>query len=591
MILINVFHKKILLTSTFIFFALSSSLLAGPDDEYLDWRDRPASLQATIDWQFKELQKKKNSSWGIYNGDASYGILDINEANVALKLLRDAHQEGHEDIWFLDVGAGNFQLGDSLAQTLKLSDEIPLGMHVNIIGIRGESYYGEDMVTMGPITLYKFGAFKIENLEEEFNHRNLNLRGKIDFIVSRWSMRHLVDPLGTWVQLYDLLRPKLGVMLMDWFYYLEENESLYSDDTKSAAFQNQRSHLLKLLNFIGDPFLIKTGNPSAKQTDQFILQKRHVDPLRIPLVYEETELCDRQLFDIGSSRLTHFKLIGSDFLKQHPLHDLIGLSSNDKSLYGDLNLFRWVKANNLGYTLSSPNVFDQLHYLNESLELTPLYSQEEIMERKRIILAEKEKETREEDHRKKANKAVLTELTDTRKKTPPHPYYEAGPLEYGVYSALRRGDFVSAQSYINQGANLERLFHFVPQPQTLLAYACSYEFPYGSIALLLKNNASIRTACLDDALRFRSEDDVFSLLGAGIAIENPSLALARSIERELYELVNYFVHELGFDVNAFISSRSMIYMAQYNERMWNHLIDLGAKGCFEETLEKKGCVN
>jgi hypothetical protein len=46
------------------------------------------------------------------------------------------------------------------------------------------------------------------------------LENNVDLIVSRFSLRHMIDPIGTMLQAYDLLKPNTGLILTDDFSFL-----------------------------------------------------------------------------------------------------------------------------------------------------------------------------------------------------------------------------------------------------------------------------------------------------------------------------------------------------------------------------------
>ena len=43
------------------------------------------------------------------------------------------------------------------------------------------------------------------------------LENNVDLIVSRFSLRHMIDPIGTMLQAYDLLKPNTCLILTDDF--------------------------------------------------------------------------------------------------------------------------------------------------------------------------------------------------------------------------------------------------------------------------------------------------------------------------------------------------------------------------------------
>ncbi|MBS0185623.1 MAG: hypothetical protein JSS34_04695 [Proteobacteria bacterium] len=164
----------------------------------------------------------------------------------------------------------------------------------------------------------------------------------------------------------------------------------------------------------------------------------------------------------------------------------------------------------------------------------------------------------------------------------------AREIEYHVYDALCIGDFDRAQAAVDNGADLNRCFDFPGLcPEPLLSYVTqSSRYPDGAVGFLLRNGAKPLRSSVDNALYFGRSDEEIRLLiqyGAPVSVD---LALYRSLGKGRKILIDLFL-DLGGQVNVFMNGLPIIYGAQYCPEAWNYMIDLGAKGCFNEDLPRK----
>lgn len=574
---------------------MSSNAFSVKDDEYLDWHHRPEVVSRAIEYSFRHIELSTRSSWNLHNGKHSYYHLNISQLKLAKKIIEDAHKEGRKDVYILDSGAGDFQSCDAFAEYL--NDHrfvLPQGMTFHIIGTRGEHYEGKAIEQIGPCKVYKFGSFKIEEHQEELRKRGLDLKDKIDLTISNWAHRHYVDSLGTWGQLFQTTRPKTGLILMDWCYYLYEGETF---ENKVDAFHKSRDHLLDLLLHINAPFLFQPhGDGFNRETDRFILRRENDTPLKLPLAYKEVQGCDGRHFDIGSHHVVVFKVLDPPFKadkrKKHFVESLSenGGWSND-SLWGDLALFQWLTTNDLMDDFFYS--FQQLFQIKKDQEeVIPLYSSEEVVKRKEERLEKNNQTARLEKDIQGKKKQFFSSLKFylPREIEPVAVGIANGArkIERSLFQTLRQGNFEEAQSLVDKGADVNRVFDYSPFNKTLLDFAISTaDFPKGTIPFLLKNRAKTQDACLDNALYFyKTFEEVQLLIQHGIEIKDVNLALYRSISRGELDLIDLFISK-GGNVNAFINGLPMIYGASYNNKTWNYLIERGAKGTWGNELSKR----
>lgn len=297
----------------------------------LKWQDRPPEVQIKIDETFSSL-----SSW-LENGKDNYFLVDVDAIKLAKYLMTSNPTQ--KEFYFLDLGAGNFQWGDNLAMEINKFTDITDDIKVNIIGVRGEYNDGPEFSITGRCHIFKLGKFKLENLEESFENKGLHLTGKIDCIYTRMCFYHLVDPVGTLVQAYNLLKPHAGLFFGNGFLYGLKGE------TKEDIFSRKRfDKITTLLLDMKVPFLIEPDG-ALRSTNNFVFKRNTDNPLNIPLKYTGMISLgdDRHVF---SNAATTFEHIG-------PEPEWIGESPIPQRMFdklsGDLDLFNFFKDNNLFY--------------------------------------------------------------------------------------------------------------------------------------------------------------------------------------------------------------------------------------------------
>jgi SAM-dependent methyltransferase len=317
----------------------SSSMVQVPEHPlYLDPAKRPQALNESISIAFQRIVNDSSSGWGLFNGSSTYGICGVKE-HALMKKIIDGAPSGQKDFYVLDIGAGNFQWINALAKYLNEQPDLPKDIKIHIIGVRGESYCGDKVVEMGQCKLYNLGAFKTEELLAQFKEQGLELENKIDLTVSSWCFRHFADPVGTFVQTYNLLRPETGLLLMDGFLFLHEKEPLNG--------YNCNSNMTQLFLDTTAPFLTQFYN-DTRSLNHFMLRRPDAIPCRVPMDYLGT-VSAADGYQIGSEIVTRFK-------REPQENDDQGfdvpLNWKDLHLYGDKALHDWLKTNRL---LSDPS--------------------------------------------------------------------------------------------------------------------------------------------------------------------------------------------------------------------------------------------
>ena len=262
----------------------------------LHWNQRPLEIQQAIDDAFNRISNHACSQWGLANGHIQYELGDIDDRIVIEKLILQQLNKGQTEFVFMDIGAGNFQWGRYVTNFLNTHPLFKDRIRVSIYSLRGERNDNAPMKLQGICTLYEYGNFKIENLVAEFARlKHDNLSNKVDLIVSSWCFRHLVDPTGTLLQAYELLKLNTGMIFVDGFF-LETVEQRF--DYGGTYYY----HIRKLFANFNAPVFMK-HNDSSHRLNWFIMQKATIEP-NIPLIYKDCRYV--RDWGIGSERVTTF---------------------------------------------------------------------------------------------------------------------------------------------------------------------------------------------------------------------------------------------------------------------------------------------
>lgn len=301
------------------------------------WQSRTSEINYSISRAFQAIAHHTKSGWGAFNGSDTYGIGGIKEHKLMRKIILEAPAEC-KDFYALDIGAGNYQWGRKLAKYLNAKKDIPKDVTIHIIGIRGERNLDKAVTELGQCKLYEFGQFQIETIMDEFQKRGLQLANKVDLIISSWCFRHLVDPIGTFTQTYDLLRPKTGYLLIDGFFFLHENEKM---DEKSVNF-NVR--MIQLCLETQAPFLTRRFD-CARSLGHFIVSKPDDHPCHLHKQYLGTEDQVSE-YQIGSETVTRFKELKENNIEVAPL-------LWEGEYRGDKDLYEHLRQNGVLYSYGS----------------------------------------------------------------------------------------------------------------------------------------------------------------------------------------------------------------------------------------------
>ncbi len=296
----------------------------------LDWTQRPQIIRNRIDSIFDILSSRSKGCWG-YNGSDYYTLCYVDQHNWFLDFLHRSEQQ--KQFVALDIGAGDFSFGNTLAAGINADSRLRNDISVTIISLRGEANPEAEYVLVGKCELLNLGAFKIEELFEEFKNRRIDIENGVDLIVSSWTFRHLVDPTGTFLQTLRLLRPETGRLFMDGFFFLFEDQKCEGD-----AYGN--INMILLLIACKVEFVIDNCD-AKKSLNNFCIKRTNSDPIHIPLEYIKFESAG-EISQIYSGVVTRFQRLDNKNFRADPSLNLPG-AGLDCRLYGDRKLFEELK--------------------------------------------------------------------------------------------------------------------------------------------------------------------------------------------------------------------------------------------------------
>lgn len=222
-------------------------------------KTRPQKINEAIDQVYESIAKDPKSQWSGTNGDHDYYHLARIDEHALIKHIIDSTPK-QSDYFFMELGAGVFKWGKCLTEFLN-TNYLETNKNFHIIGVSGEGaeiQYGSDKVIYTPkvkkmdisnCQLYEINGFKLETIHSELTDLGFNLLNKVDFIISNFTFRHLVDPVGTFTQAYELLKPEAGFILTEGFSFarLSEESSKPLYDLHSLIYDN-----LNMMHFLAD---------------------------------------------------------------------------------------------------------------------------------------------------------------------------------------------------------------------------------------------------------------------------------------------------------------------------------------------------
>jgi hypothetical protein len=222
-----------------------------------------------------------------------------------IKHIIDSAPERHE-FWLMDIGAGNFAWSRVIRNFINSTFPPERRLRVYIYNLRGEDGSEPGREEEGACTIFNVKKCKIENLAEALASSGFSLEKQLDLCVSHRCFPNLADPLGTFVQTYNLLRPTGGLLFMDGFYFqYEKNDKTdvnydrkMSDGNVLSVLSYERKmynrNLLSVLRFTKAPFIEYDCN-DIRLLNQFVLQRVDDNSCNLPLSYLRMEPLSRSV--------------------------------------------------------------------------------------------------------------------------------------------------------------------------------------------------------------------------------------------------------------------------------------------------------
>ncbi len=273
----------------------------------LHWEQRPLEVQSKVDETFDAMASRKESGW-LFNGADKYGICNVDEHTWFVTLIKKECSQ-RNNFYAMEIGAGNFSWSKALANTINQDTSLPENITVTILSLRGEQNPDQESIQDGKCHLLNLGAIKIEDLVDTLTHKSYWFQERVDLIISRWTFCHLIDPVGTLDQAFRYLRAETGLLLMDGFFFLYNNQNYeeISHNTKQQRDGNGDDWNLNIVQlFLASriQFIMKPQLWKEAELHQFALKRKNNQFPNFPLEYEALQCCNPGFME---KHITQFK--------------------------------------------------------------------------------------------------------------------------------------------------------------------------------------------------------------------------------------------------------------------------------------------
>lgn len=239
------------------------------------YKNRPQNITDLIHKNFLPFHSQSTSEWGRFNGQELYEYFKIDQHKAIKQMI--INEPTRKDFYVLEIGAGDFQWGKALSDYLNKQIDLPHGIKIHIISVRGERNQEENIITDGICTRYNFGLFNAEFLHENLLKKGFDLTNKIDLIMTRYALRHFVDPIGSLQQAYNLSKPKTGLFFFDYFFFSIKNQ----DNT----FSNPAAMMLNIYRIAKHNTSNILLDPHDNDQIHYVLQRTTDAPFDITMCY------------------------------------------------------------------------------------------------------------------------------------------------------------------------------------------------------------------------------------------------------------------------------------------------------------------
>ncbi len=306
---------------------------------YLKVEDRPLEVKNAIQSIFNQ-RSDKVGGWGLFNSDKQYNMSNLDDYKLIRKIVEGNPNQDSFNI--IDIGAGDYSWLNSLSSLFNDGSELFANKSFNIFGLNCEG--SPKVVEIGNVKLHYYGGFKSEDLLSEFQAKGHLLENNVDLIVSRWALRHMVDPMGVVLQAYDLLKPQTGLMLLDDFSIKYENLEgalLYESNPRAYEGHLKQFHIFSHLDA---NVLMCPSNTGARSYYHFNIQKLTADVAKLPVTYSGLAFNENR--GNACKYETEFSsLISTKELKV--FSSCFGVDLRYDACLGDKELYDWFENNSL----------------------------------------------------------------------------------------------------------------------------------------------------------------------------------------------------------------------------------------------------
>lgn len=321
---------------------------AAADELSVDWENRLDSIENAIDQTFNVLSNKFEDGWVVSDSQLDslfvFQMEGIDQREFFKKIIQEQYKQGQKDFYALDFGASHdFAWGQEVKNYINAQEDLPDDIKVTLIGVHGD-WFETKFFKEGKCIVYQLDTLKLETIKKALHSQGLYLENKIDFITSHYTFTHLVDPIGTWMQAYDLLKPQTGIFLYDGFrIYTEEVIEDY----------NYQRNLVKMNAFLlyesKIPFLMSTDS-STQYFGHFLVKKTSTNKLDTPFKYVRVK---EEKDPIGGSEKIYFRTVYTP-KNQASQKEFLEKMTYDKDFnywsptyLGDKEIFDWLAKNNI----------------------------------------------------------------------------------------------------------------------------------------------------------------------------------------------------------------------------------------------------
>lgn len=252
---------------------------------------RPKSVQNVVDEVFEDV---KNESTWYKNGSYQYGLFYTKDE----KFVDLVVSGGKKDVYIMDVGCGQGDWGHHIKEYLeKKYKDTNITFH--IFSLTGGEECSEETSQSDKVILHQLNQFKIENIDEELKKRGFDLENKVDLIVSRWTLRHLVDPFGTLDKMYGLLTSSRGKIVSNGFLFkLADSQGI-----KACPNYYEGSYILANSNAT----VLFNDYDGMRDAGEFLLERNDEKSLGIPLEYvNRVKDINGYAWQCASNKVTEF---------------------------------------------------------------------------------------------------------------------------------------------------------------------------------------------------------------------------------------------------------------------------------------------